>query len=96
MESYKGNINAIFYDFLLKEDGFSVGEKLTEIEKLTKKRFFNLTEKEIYEAMENIIKTPVEVDTPFETEAEFAGFVEVMLENGERQTTFGVGRYYSK
>ena len=95
MENYKGNINAVFYDFLLKNDGFSVGEKLTEIEKLTKKRFLYLTEKEIYEAMETIIKTPIEVDEPFTSE-EFAGFVEVLLENGERQTTFGVARYYSK
>ena len=95
MGTYKGNINAIFYDFLLKEDGFSVGEKLTEIEKITKKRFLHLTEKEIYETMEQIIKTPVEIDEPF-TDEEFAGFVEVILENGEKQTTFGVGRYYAK
>lgn len=95
MENYKGNINAIFYDFLLKDNGFSVGEKLTEIEKLTKKRFFNLTEKEIYETMEKIIKTPVEVDEEF-TDDEFAGFVEVLFEDGKKQTTFGIYKYYTK
>lgn len=97
MQNYKGNINAIFYDFLSVDDGFSAGEKLTAIEKLLpRKKLFYATDKEIYEAMEKYVNTPIEKDEPFEKDTDFAGFVEVMFEDNTKQTVFGIGRYYSK
>lgn len=95
MDNYKGNINAIFFELLDKKDGFTVGQKLTQIEKTAKKRFFDMTDKEIYEVMENYVNEALEEDLPLTAE-EFNGFIEILFEQGERRTIFGLGKYYSK
>lgn len=96
-QQYIGNIYNIFLDVLSKKDGFSVGEKLTAVEKLlNKKRNFYSTDKEIYEAMEKYVKQDEDIDEPFETEEAFVGFVEVMTNNTDKVLTFGVGKFYNK
>ena len=96
-QQYIGNIYNIFLDVLSKKDGFSVGEKLTAVEKLlNKKRNFYSTDKEIYEAMEKYVKQDEDTDEPFETEEAFVGFVEVMTNNTDKVLTFGVGKFYNK
>lgn len=75
MENYIGNIHHMLFDIFQKNDGFSVGEKLTQIEKITKKRFFNLSDQEIYEALEKYKNTPIEEDEKM-TEEEFMGWID--------------------
>lgn len=87
MDNYKGNVYASLFDIFQKNDGFSVGEKLTQIEKLTKKRFFNLSDKEIYEALEKYKNTPVEEDEEM-TEDEFIGWVTMKGLDGRETKIF--------
>ncbi len=94
MESYLGHIGNLFFDVLSKKDGFSAGEKFTEIEKIAKKRFFNLTDQEIYQAMDAYVNTPVEVDEPF-TDVEFEGWVEGAVVKINNKPV-GIGRFYTK
>lgn len=54
--NYKGAIHDLLLDFFMVKDGFSVGEKMTHLEKQMKKRFFYATDEEIYNALEKVIK----------------------------------------
>ena len=69
MQQYLGNIYKIFFDVLQKKDGFSAGEKIATIEKITKQRLVLLSDKQLYEAMETYLNEPVEEVIPF-TEVE--------------------------
>lgn len=93
MNQYLGNIGNLFFDVLAKKDSFSAGEKFTEIEKIAKKRFYNMTDQEIYQAMETYTTTPVEEDTPM-TDVEFEGWVDGALVKVNDKVV-GIGRFYT-
>jgi hypothetical protein len=92
MENYLGHIGNLFFDVLSRKDGFSAGEKFTAIEKITKKRFFNLTDQEIYQAMETYVAMPIEEDEPM-TKVEFEGWVEGAVVKINNKPV-GIGRFY--
>lgn len=56
-----------------KKDNCTIGQKLTQLEKISKKRFFDMSDKEIYEALERAIADDV-TDTNL-TEEEFNNWV---------------------
>ena len=47
----EGAILELITDLFIIDDGFSVGEKLTQIEKTAKKRFYDMTNEDIYNAL---------------------------------------------
>jgi hypothetical protein len=59
----EGVIHEELFKLFLIRDGFSVGEKLTQIEKTAKKRFYNLTNDELYNALIETNKTDYFSDT---------------------------------
>ena len=87
---YIGNIYNVFLKVLSKKDGFSVGEKITHLEKMMGKKMFYATDQEIYSAMEKYTIEPIEVDEPFEGDTEFLNFITAM----ENRGTVMIGRFY--
>jgi hypothetical protein len=59
----EGVIHEELFKLFLIRDGFSVGEKLTQIEKTAKKRFYNLTNDELYNALMETNRTDYFSDT---------------------------------
>lgn len=47
----EGAILELITDLFIIDDGFSAGEKLTQIEKTAKKRFYDMTNEDIYNAL---------------------------------------------
>lgn len=96
INSYVGNVHEILFDIFQKKDGFTVGEKFTAVEKLLKnKKYYNSTDKEIYEAMERYKNTPVEVDEVM-TEEEFIGWVNIKTADGRDVTIFAANAALKK
>ena len=88
MKNYKGNIHHILFEILQKKDGFSVGEKLTAIEKLLEsKKLFNSNDQQIYEAMEKYRDEPLDEDEIL-TDEEFIGWVNFVTEDGRNVRIF--------
>lgn len=85
--NYKGNIHQIFFDVLKKDDGFSVGAKLTHLEKLSGKKYIELKDQEVYELMEGYVNSPQEKDEKL-TDEEFMGWVNAVYPNGETERIF--------
>ncbi len=54
---YSGLIYVELGKYLAINDGFSFGEKLVQLEKTTKKRFYNLSEEEIYNTLKSLVAT---------------------------------------
>lgn len=55
---YSGQIYLTLLPKLLSiQDGFSFGQKLTQIEKTAKKRFLNMTDEDIYETLKVLVET---------------------------------------
>lgn len=61
------------FTLLNKADECTIGQKLTQLEKVSKKRFFDMSDKEIYDALERAIADDV-VDTKM-TDEEFNNWV---------------------
>jgi hypothetical protein len=59
----EGAIAELIGDLFCINDGFSAGEKLTQIEKTAKKKFYDLTNQEIYDALKTTIKSDYYSDT---------------------------------
>lgn len=59
----QGAILDLITDLFIVNDGFSAGEKLTQIEKTAKKRFYSMTDTELYEALNNTVKEDYFSDT---------------------------------
>lgn len=56
--NFKGAIHDSLFDFFSIKDGFTIGEKLTHLEKqLPKKKLYYASDEEIYNAIERIKKT---------------------------------------
>lgn len=55
--NFKGAIHDKLLDLFMVKDKFSIGEKLTHLEKIMKKRFFYATDEEIYNALSEAIKS---------------------------------------
>lgn len=54
---YTGAINEELFELLLVDDGFSVGQKFAQIEKTAKKKFINISDKELYETIQKLKTT---------------------------------------
>jgi len=62
--NYKGAIHDLLVDFFMVKDGFSVGEKLTHLEKqLEKKKYFYASDEEIFSVLTEVIKTDYYTDS---------------------------------
>lgn len=59
----EGVIHEELFKLFLIRDGFSVGEKLTQVEKTAKKRFYNMTNDELYNALMETNRTDYFSDT---------------------------------
>ena len=88
--SYVGNIYKVFGDALDKKDGFTVGQKIKEIVRLSGKNLYEITDQELYQAIQKYLNTNEQEDEQF-SEEEFYGWVELVT---EKETKFlGFGRY---
>jgi hypothetical protein len=63
VKNLEGVIHEELFKLFLIRDGFSVGEKLTQIEKTAKKRFYNMSNEELYDALRETIKVDYFSDT---------------------------------
>lgn len=70
---YVGAFYKKIFSLLNKADECTIGQKLTQLEKISKKRFFDMSDKEIYDALERAIADDV-TDTNL-TEEEFKNWV---------------------
>jgi hypothetical protein len=52
-----GQIYQDLAKFLAIKDGFTFGQKLTQIEKESKKRFFDMSDEDIYITLKSLIQT---------------------------------------
>lgn len=52
----QGAISELITELFMINDGFSAGEKLTQIEKTAKKRFLEMSDEEIYNSLKETIK----------------------------------------
>ena len=52
----QGVIVELITELFMINDGFSAGEKLTQIEKTAKKRYYNLSDEELYNTLTQIVK----------------------------------------
>lgn len=59
----QGAIVDLITELFMINDGFSAGEKLTQIEKTAKKRFYNQTDEELYNALLETTRTDYYTDT---------------------------------
>lgn len=59
----QGAIAELLTDLFMINDGFSAGGKLTEVEKKMKKRFFDASEEEIYNALRQTVSSDYYSDT---------------------------------
>ena len=55
--SMQGAIVELLTDLFIINDGFSAGEKLTQIEKTAKKRFYDMSDIEIFNALKETVKS---------------------------------------
>lgn len=88
--SYVGNIYKLFGDALDKKDGFTVGQKIKEIVRMSGKNLYEVTDQELYQAMQKYINTEEQEDEQL-SEEEFNGWIEVATEKGNK--FLGFGRY---
>jgi len=51
----QGAIAELITDLFIIDDGFSAGEKMTQIEKTAKKRFYNMSDSELYNALKETL-----------------------------------------
>lgn len=72
--SYTGAIHTELFDLFLIDDGYNIPQKLTQIEKTAKKRFFDMTDAEMYETIQKLKKENYYQDQELETE-EFKNWV---------------------
>jgi len=73
--SYTGAIHTELFDLFLIDDGYNIPQKLTQIEKTAKKRFFEMTDVEMYEAIQKLKKEDYYSDEKT-TEEEFKTWVD--------------------
>lgn len=73
MQQYIGAFYKKMFTLLTKDDECTVGQKLTQLEKISKKRLFDLSDKEIYDALERVIAEDT-TDTKL-TDEEFNNWV---------------------
>ena len=59
--SIKVEYSGYFYKdlpkLLMERDGFSLGQKLAQIEKTAKKKFINMTDEEVYSSLKVLVET---------------------------------------
>ena len=52
----QGAIAELITELFMINDGFSAGEKLTQIEKTAKQKFYNLSDEQFYNALKETVK----------------------------------------
>jgi hypothetical protein len=62
--NFKGAIHDSLLNLFMIKDGFSIGEKMQQLEKQMKKRFFYASDEEIYNGIETLLKSDYYEDTP--------------------------------
>lgn len=53
---FEGAILELIEELFMINDGFSAGEKLTQIEKTAKKRFYSMSNEDLYNALQETVK----------------------------------------
>lgn len=64
----QGAIVDLITELFMIDDGFSAGEKLTQIEKTAKKRFHLMNDEEVYNALKETLKNDYYSDTYYSDE----------------------------
>lgn len=59
----QGAIAELITELFMINDGFSAGEKLTQIEKTAKQKYYNMSDEQIYNALKETIKQDYYTDT---------------------------------
>lgn len=59
----QGAIAELITELFIIDDGFSAGEKLTQIEKTAKKRYHQMNDEELYNALKETLKNDYYSDT---------------------------------
>lgn len=54
--NYAGAIHTELYELIMVDDGYNIPQKLTQIEKTAKKRFFVMTDEELYTTIQKLKK----------------------------------------
>lgn len=73
--NYAGAIHTELFDLFLVDDGYNIPQKLTQIEKTAKKRFFDMTDKELYNTIQKLKEENYYSDEDF-TEEQFKIWVD--------------------
>lgn len=73
---YAGQIYTDLAKYFSIADSFSIGEKLAQIEKESKKKFINMTDEEIYTTLKYLVNTKEYYKDEPLTEEEFNKWVE--------------------
>lgn len=80
MSQYIGAFFTELEELLMIEDGFTVGQKLTQIEKTANKRFIELSDKELYETIQKLRKQEYYQDQKL-TPKEFEEWINSAVKN---------------
>lgn len=59
----QGAIAELITELFMINDGFSAGEKITQLEKTAKKRFLQMSDEELYNSLKETIKKDYYQDT---------------------------------
>lgn len=73
---FSGQIYQDLAKYLTINDGYTFGQKLTQIEKEAKKRFYNMTDEDIYRTLKSLISTKEYCKDEKLTDEEFKMWVE--------------------
>lgn len=59
----QGAISELITELFIIDDNFTAGQKLTQIEKTAKKRYYDLSDEELYNALKETLKTDYYTDS---------------------------------
>jgi hypothetical protein len=78
---YSGQIYLNLPKLLSNKDGFTFGQKLTQIEKTAKKRFYDMTDEEIFLSLKILIDNKDYHQDEKLSDADYKTFVNKLLDN---------------
>ena len=73
--NYAGAIHTELFELFIVDDGYNIPQKLTQIEKTAKKRFFNMTDEELYLTIQKLKKENYYSDEE-NTDKEFKNWID--------------------
>lgn len=59
---YKGAIVELLSELFMIKDNFTVGQKITQIEKTAKKKFYDMSDEDLYNTLTSLINTDYYTD----------------------------------